>query len=204
MSNWTRESSRRPELPAPTSSAARRRPYCCRCVKVAAGAQVVDLLALGELDDDAARRDAVAHQARSSQAASKSLTSSVRGERFSVSSRSGPMARAPATTASMQARSSSTVRPEAAAAAKSWVVSGSGPRGSGRMRPSKPRMRPAAQVDDGLEDRPQQLAGDDLCDGVAGGVIVGSSGSWSRSDSKTSTVPRPWRLAQYRAASAWR
>jgi EAL domain-containing protein (putative c-di-GMP-specific phosphodiesterase class I) len=46
----------------------------------------------------------------------------------------------------MQATSSSTVRPAAAAAAKSWVVSGSGPAGSGRMSPSKPRTRPGDQL----------------------------------------------------------
>ena len=61
--NWL--SSRRPALPAPTSSAAMRRPRALQRnqVDLQAG-RVLDLLALGQLDDDASGIDAVASEDR--------------------------------------------------------------------------------------------------------------------------------------------
>ena len=59
--NWL--SSRRPALPAPTSSAAMRSPARCSAIRFACRrVDVLDRLALGQLDDDALGRDAVASQ----------------------------------------------------------------------------------------------------------------------------------------------
>ena len=80
------------------------------------------------------------------------------------------MAPAALMTVSMQARSRSTVRPAAAAAAKSRPVSGRGPSGSGRMRPSKPSTRPVRRSTIGWNTGTQHAAGDDLGDGVGSGI----------------------------------
>ena len=153
-----------------------------------------------------ARVDAVAREQPDEAVDAESSASRVRGDRLRVRL---PGRLRPANAAievCRQARSSSTVRPTASAAANSSL--GIGEAGA-RLRPDQGLVAArlaGAQVEDRLEDGPQGADGRDLRDlggdlGDAGARIAGGP---CCSASNAVTTVRPWRFPKTMAASASR